>query len=504
MPLISNIYIILLLPLLAAFSCAIIKNKSLSHLVVVAFIIIILAQLFNLSELFLSGKYVYLNISPQIPSLFLNYNFNIVSLVFATLILFLKLASLIFFKEQIHAKIRQSNKTFYSAILLNIFAILAIVVSTNFINLFLAIEIYSISLLTCKSSIANKEQKESILNNISIHNLSFVIFAICILFLFVSFGSLEFSVIKEIIATKKINQYSVVLILFLLLSAISLRFFQFWVCFQHAKSKSSIQQYFLFQDLFVKSLIGVYLLLKLSNIFYVNANFLAEMNVNDYFTIIMSAFIIYICVGTLKQKNLKLLSIYYVIHHINLIILALLINNQHSLQSIFYYISSLCLSVFTLYLIAIIIENYIFSGIVNLKSDKQKGALIIVKIITISLLILVISPISIVFLGNFYLLSAALSHSLNFILIPTIFLVSISFFISALNARSDLSKKIMKEKIIKKNLNRSRINLSFFSYNFYLIIILSLILLNIIFLYFSGTINDASFISSQFINHWQL
>lgn len=504
MPLISNIYIILLLPLLAAFSCAIIKNKIISHLLVVALITIILAQLFNLSEVFLSEKYVYLNISSKTTSLLLDYNFNIASLVFATLILFLKLISLIFFKEQIDSKIRQNSKTFYSATLLNIFAILSIVVSTNFVNLFLAIEIYSISLLTCKSSIANKDQKDFILNNISIHNLSFVIFSICILFLFVSFGSLEFGVIKEIITTNKINKYSVVLIFFLLLSAISLRFFQFWVCFQHTKSKSSAQQYFLFQDLFIKSLIGVYLLLKLSNIFYVNANFLADIRVNDYFTIIMSAFISYICVGTLKQKNLKLLSIYYVIHHINLIILALLINDQNSLQSIFYYISSLCLSVFILYLIAIIIENYIFSGIVNLKSDKQKGAIIIVKIITISLLILVISPISIMFLGNFYLLKAALSHSLNLLLIPIIFIASISFFISALNVRSDLSKKIIKEKIIKRILNRSHIKLSFFSYNFYLIIISFLILLNILFLYFSSEINDASLVFSKFIKHLQL
>ena len=168
-------------------------------------------------------------------------------------------------------------------------------------------------------------------------------------------------------------------------------------------------------------------------------------------------------------------------------------------MSLFYYLVSMSLSVFTIYLISVIIENYIFSGIVNLRSDKKKGAIVICNVITVALFILAISPISILFFGNFYLIKSALLHPLYFLIIPVILVICISFFVTTLNARADLLKKILKEKILKKILKKSQINLSFFNYSFYLLIIGTLIGLNILFIYYSHQISGIFLEMSKFI-----
>ena len=92
MPLISNIYLILLLPLLAAFSCATIKNKSINHLITVALIGLIIVQLLKIIPIFIDGKYIHSNFSAENPSLILNYKLNIVGLFFAVVILSQKFA----------------------------------------------------------------------------------------------------------------------------------------------------------------------------------------------------------------------------------------------------------------------------------------------------------------------------------------------------------------------------------------------------------------------------
>ena len=499
MPLISNIYLILLLPLLAAFSCAIIKNKSVNYIIVTVFVAIILAQLFKIAPEFLKGKYIYSNITSQRPSLLLNYNFNIVGGFFGIIIFTQKIISLLFFKSQIDQKTKKTNATFHFSSLVNLFAVLLILTSSNFINLFLSIEIFSISLIATKLSIINKEQKKVILSNILIHNISTIIFVLCLLFLYISIGSFDFIIIKQIISDNKIDSINFAIILTLLIISVSLRFFQFWVCFKNTKIKGSVQQYVSFEDMFTKSIIGLYILLKLSNIFYFNAQIFQELNLDKYLIVLLCISSIYFAISTLSFKNLKLLSIFYGINHIGLIFIAILIGNISSIQSVLYYLFSFSLSCFYVYLISVIIDNYIYSGIVNLRAQKNKGAVLIVNIITISLFILAIFPVSILFFANFYLLKSSLDHPLYFLIIPTILIVSISFFISALNARSDLSRKIIKENILKKVLKRSQINLSFFSYNFYLAIIISLMVLNLILIYRGNKVGEILMEISTFI-----
>ena len=499
MPLISNIYLILLLPLLAAFLCVIVKNKSANYLITISVIAIMFLGLLQISPNFLRGNYVFSNISRWDSSLILNYNFNLIGIIFVLIILFQKLVALIFFKEQIWPKIIKNNATFYFAFLINIFAISLIFTSSNFVNLFLAVEIYSVSLLLSKIAVSTKEQKKITLDNIFVHNIATIIFVFCLLFIYLSFGSFDFVIIRNFFLDNKINQYEMLLIVALLIVFVVLRFFQFWNCFKNIKIKSPIQQYLSFQELFIQPVIGIYLLTKLSNIFFFNGQFLQDLNFDKYLIILLSSTLIYFSFLALKYKNIKLLSIYYAIVHVALILLSILLNSQASFHSFFYYLLSLSLSLYILYLLSVIIENYVFSGKVNLRSQKNKGAIIICNIISVVLLIMAISPISILFFGNFYLIKSSFSHPLYFVIIPSILVSSIAFFISALNARSDLSKKILKEKIIKKLLKKSQINLSFFSYNFYLFIIISLLALNVILIYYNFKVSEVFLEISKFM-----
>ncbi|MBL6665030.1 MAG: hypothetical protein ISQ34_04210 [Rickettsiales bacterium] len=488
MPLISNIYLILLLPLLASSFCAIIKNTSINYITTLSILGIIVIQLLNLFPNFFNQNYINTTLTTQPSSLILNYNFNIVGLVFAIFIFFQKIISLIFFKEQIEPKIKKTYSSFYISTLINIFAILLILTSSNFVNLFLAIEIYTISLTTSHLALSTKEQNKLSFKQILVNNTSSAIFILSSLFVYLNFHSFEFEVIKN----SEIKGSNITIILLLLVTSIALKFFQIWEHFKNIKISAPIQQYISFQNLFTKSIIGIYLILKLANIFYFG-------NIDKYLIIFISVFTAYFSLSSLPRKNLKILLIYYCLHHINLMLLAILINNPDSIQSILYYLGSLTLSVFSIYLIAIIIDNYIFSGIVNLRSQKQKGAIIISNIITIVLFLFSILPISFLFFANFYLIKASFSNELFFIIIPTILLTSTSFFISTLSVRSELLRKILKEKIIKKVLKKSHINLSFFNYNFYLIIIVSLVTLNAVLLFNNYSINKIFFDISKFI-----
>lgn len=499
MPLISNIYLILLLPLLAAFSCLIIKNRSINYITTVSITAVTLIQLLKAYPNFLENNYIYSHFSDDTSSLILNYNFNIVGLVFASAILFQKLISFIFFKEQIDPKIKSNYASFHISTLVNIFAILLILTSSNFVNLFISIEIYLISLITSQSIISTKEQNKLLFKQIFVNNLSSTVFIIACFFIYLNFKSFDFNIIKQISANKIIDVYSFGLILLLLTISISLKFFQVWVNFNNTKISSPAQQYVAFENLFTKTIIGIYLALKFANIFYANSNILQSLHIDTYLIILISIASIYFALDSLLKKNLKTLLVYYCFHHINLILLAILINNQDSLQSVFYYLLSLTISAFSLYLIVVIIDNYVFSGNVNLRANKKRGALIFSNIISASLFLFSILPISFLFFANFYLIKSAFSSYLSFIVVPTILIISTSFFISAINVRSMLVRKILKEKIIKKILKKSHINLSFFNYNFYLITVISLILLNLLLLLNNQKLSQIFFSISQFI-----
>lgn len=494
MPIISNIYLIAISPLLASILCLILRQKSTNFIISFALKLSLFVIILKILPDFFQHKNIFIN-NPHQSNLILNFNANIFGLSIILAILFAKILLLVFFKEYIYKNNLNQIIKFNVSNLINIFAILLIIFSTNFINLFIGLEIYAISLIIQNSAISKNQTQKQLYQTIFNNNFVSVILLISLVIIHYLFTSFDFLNIKNIIAKDSQIATSSITIFTILFFGVICRFFDFWSYFNNIKINNQAQQIVLFEELFIKLILGIYLIFKISNIFHFNI----ISQINDYLIYSLSVFCIYFCYKFLKQKNLKAIIIYFVLGHLILIIQALLIFNKEAILSSSYFILSLSISTLIIFISIIIIINYVFSGKVNLRAENKRGAVIISNLFNICFIVAIFAPFNLFFLGNYYLIKSAFDHNLSYIIIAAISLIYLSIFKASLFCGTSVRKKIIDEKIVKTILRKDLINLSIFNYSFYLIVIASLLILNILLLIYSNSLNLRLIDISHFI-----
>jgi formate hydrogenlyase subunit 3/multisubunit Na+/H+ antiporter MnhD subunit len=146
MGVVSNIYLIIFLPLVASLFCQIFARKSLSFWI--AFISCI-ATFFLALKVF-PDVLIYEKISNDFElsplSIALEFRLDLLGMIFLLLLTFLKIVILFFYRTDIERALDdKSIRIFYSVFLLHLFSLVGIFTTNNLLNLFLFFEIYAFS-----------------------------------------------------------------------------------------------------------------------------------------------------------------------------------------------------------------------------------------------------------------------------------------------------------------------------------------------------------------------
>ena len=400
-------YIIIFLPLIASFLCFLI-GISYSNFIIYCLantLVIVLAfyLFFSLPDY---KTHIVSASDPNAILMAIDYNIGALGLFFIILVAFLKFLIIVFYQNIIRKTFNEdSRRVFYSLNLLNLFAAIGIFTSNNIINLFLFIELYSLTFyaISCSS-------KEVFLNRLafryfyqSVCGSIFILFSLILLF--INFNSANFDnillAIENIYSLNDLVAISLIFIIFVM--GVVLKFFPFWINFQNIRSTSFLSHFFLARILFIKVNIGFYILLKFSFLLFGSFLIFSQLRIDSVVFAIALLLTFYGNIGILRNNNFKIIITYYCLTFFGLFLLSLSINEIDSLMAAILFI---CHYSFVGLLLAFICgymsDNFNSCNIKNLSFLKQKGKVgnYLFKILVFSISAF---PLTLLFFANWHL-----------------------------------------------------------------------------------------------------
>ncbi|MFM6973282.1 MAG: hypothetical protein ACKOXJ_06735, partial [Alphaproteobacteria bacterium] len=155
---ISNIYLLIFLPILASLSCQIFPNKNFCfNITIFSFLAIFILILKIFPDVLIYEK-IASDYELSIVSLGLEFSLDLLGIIILAIIIFLEFLVIIFFKKDIDNILNSRHHTnFYSVFLLKIFSLIALILSNNLFNLFFFIEIYSFAFFSIATISFNKK-----------------------------------------------------------------------------------------------------------------------------------------------------------------------------------------------------------------------------------------------------------------------------------------------------------------------------------------------------------
>lgn len=465
---IGNIYLIIFLPLISSLFCQLFGKKIFPFLTAATSCIAV----FFLTLKTLPDVLIYEKISNDFElsplSLALEFRLDILGIVFLLLLIFLKIVILFYYRGDIEKSLNEkNNKIFYSVYLLHLFSLVGIFTTNNLLNLFLFFEIYAFSFFATLS----------ISNDIKISKLSFKYFCLnaassllilfCFLAIYLALGEITFDKISENLNLIPQGNRGFLLSIFLLLSAaFIIKFFPLWLFFKKSKSPDLIANFLAIDSLFIKTNVGIFIVLKFIYFFFGNHLIFTDLikfNTAPILIFLSLLLIFYSSIKLYQQKHLKMIAAYFCLNNLGFIFACIALQTIESLQAAFFYLLNFSLVNLLIFIFATFLKRHFSTSSINkIWLIRQNNFLLILPL---KLLIFFIAafPLSILFFANWYLAYA--SFNFGFELFLLIGLVVSNF------AQVSVAIKFINSFFSKtKNANaNSPLSLNIKSYQFYLI-----------------------------------
>jgi multicomponent Na+:H+ antiporter subunit D len=407
---ISNIYLLIFIPLIASLCCQIISGKR-TPFYLAAFTSILL---FFLTLKIFPDILVYEKISNDfelsVLSLALEFKLDIVSINFLILLIFLKIVILFFFRSDIENSLTDRGiRNFYSVFLLHLFALSGIFTSNNLFNLFLFFEIYAFSFFAI-SSISNDIKLLKISFNyfcLSVASSLLILFVFFVVYL--TFGEVNFD---RIIASFNLlppkNYWFIKSIFWLLALAFLLKFFPLWLYFDKLKSASLIGGFLVIDSLFIKTLIGIFLILKFSYFFFGNSLLFSGFDFDPIIILAAISLIFYSAIRLYMQKHLKLICAYLCLNNLGFIIASIALQTTESLQALFFYLISFSLVNLFIFLFAVFLKRHFHTSSIDKIWLIKKSNFSLILPLKLLIFFIAAFPLTFMFFANWYLAFASM------------------------------------------------------------------------------------------------
>jgi formate hydrogenlyase subunit 3/multisubunit Na+/H+ antiporter MnhD subunit len=302
----------------------------------------------------------------------------------------------------------------------------------------------------------------------------------CFFVIYLIFGEVNFDKIILLLNLVDHHQYWFIKSIFWLLAlAFLLKFFPLWIFFEKLKSSSLVAGFMVIDSLFVKTLVGIFLMIKFCYFLFGAGLIFSSFHFDVALLIIAVLLIFYSAFKLYNQKHLKLICAYLCLNNLGFIIAAIALQSLESLQSMMFYLLSFCLVNLLIFLFAIFLKRHFKTSSIDKIFLIRNSSLAL----PLKFLIFFISafPLTLLFFANWHL--ALASMQLNFRAIILVGLVVSNFthcligfkFIRGLFFSEDVA--VEKGPILQ--------NSSFYLISFWLLIIV--ILISILFV---GILND--------------
>ncbi len=475
-------YLIIFCPLLAGFLCLLFdRGGSIIYFFNSGFVVFLAAFLIVLLPNYKTN--IISIVTDNSLSLMLNYNFGILSLFFILLISLAKFIIAIFFKDmQEIMKCKNNQQLFFALNLINFFAIIGILTTNNIINIYFFIEIYSISFyaISCYS------------RNVKLNKISFryfcqsviasLFFLFFILALLINFGSFDIDIISSSInelLLRKEQTLVISLLYIIAIIAVILKFFPFWIHFNNIKS-SALSYHLSTRFLFIKVILGLYLILKFSFFLFGNFIIVDYLRLDIFILSISLILIIYSNIKIFNSNNFRTIISYYCLIYLAFILMCFALNNHDSIISSLYFIAHYCFTGLLMTLLSWLIfsntGSYNISNLAILRNSSPFNKYYMIILVPL----ICCFPISFIFLAYWKL--AISTFTIFHIVIISIaiiltFLSSIDLIIKMLEHSYFRIKKINKLNNLQDNI-------------YYLISFIMLCLIIIIFILNPNLISD--------------
>lgn len=428
MALISTIYSIIFLPLLASLLCQIFTKKNISFALTAACLFILLFLAIKISPEIFTLEKIENDFDLNPLSMALEFKLDKVSLLFLIAIILLNLIILFYYHIDIKNFLDQKNsKIFYSVYLLRVFTAIGVITSNNLLNLFLFLEIYACSFFAIFS--ISKDTKISALSfrYFSFNSAASLLMLFSFLIIYLVFGSLNLDIIKQnLIADKDIRFFTILASLVAI--GLVIKFFPFWLYFENLKNNDLLTNFFAIDSLFIKANLGIFFAIKFSYLFFNDRLVLTA-------TIFGATCLIFYSIFCLKKtKHFKLIAIYLCLINLALILICLALHTAESSRAAFFYWLNFNLVNLFIFIFATFLKRKF-----NTSSFDKLFLVAPYKTMLLPLKLLIIFiaafPFTFLFYGNWYLILENLQFDkifLNIIIITALLTVILFMLILSL------------------------------------------------------------------------
>ncbi|MBM3590190.1 MAG: hypothetical protein FJX30_02285 [Alphaproteobacteria bacterium] len=362
---ISNIYLLIFLPLFASLTCQIFQIKNFCFSISLLTVIAVFGLLVKVFPDVLIYEKIKNDYDLSLLSIALEFSLDLIGIVFLVVIIFLEAVILIFYRTDILKILNQRNQSnFYSVFLLNLFSLVGILTTNNLFNLYLFIEIHSFSFFAITTISHNKKLLDISFKNFCLSAVSSILILICFFAIYLTFSELNFDKIADNIFLMPASKIWFILMILLLFSlALIVKFFPLWQYFEKIKSTSLVASFLIIDAFFIKILVGLFLAIKFIYFFF-GYNFLfSQYQFSPIMILTGFGLVLYSSFKLFKEHHLKLICIFFSISNIGFMISALGMQSVESIQSLFFFLINFSLINFFIFFFSISNIGFMISAL---------------------------------------------------------------------------------------------------------------------------------------------
>ena len=487
MGIISNIYLLIFLPLISSLFCQIFSKKFTPFFIATAtcFASLLLSVIISfdvLSYEIISNDF---NLSPL--SIALEFKLDVLGAIFLPVVIFVKMAILLFYRSDIKEALEEKyHSLFYSIFLVNLFGLMGIFTTDNILNLFLFFEIYALSFFAITSISRDKDLLKLSFSYFCLNAISSLLILFCFFAIYLSFDAIYFSNIIENINLVS-SSYSLFLaaIFITLVITFLIKFFPFWIYFKKLKNVNLIANFLTAESLFIKANIGLFLAIKFIYLLFGSTLIFSTLIVKPILITLSLMIILYSLIKIYKQRHLKVVAAYLCLNNLGFMLAAMSLNTIESLQAFFFYLINFNLLNLFIFLFASFLKRcFSTSSIDKIFLIGQESFLLL----PLKLLIIFIAaaPFSFLFYANWHLSYVLFAYNYESLIFVPILLSNFIYVIVAIKlASSSFSIEKDSTGVEFEALGKKRTILYLLFFSSFVALIYSMIIL-------SGLLNEIS------------
>ena len=370
------------------------------------------------------------------------YNIDLLAICFLLAIIFIKIITAFFYKADIDQTFdKEARRLFYTVNSLNLFAIIGILNTNNILNLYIFIEIYSLTFYALSSVTKELDTARIAFKYFCQSVVGGALMLIAFFSLYIITGSYKIDQMMYNIKYLHHNNYIIaVLLLALSVAGIILKFFPLWLDFSKSSKDGAnnnfIANFLNVSTLFIKGNIGLYLLIKLI-FFLFGTNFVfAELKLNLLLLLIGSVMVFYSSIKLLTGLNLKTIAGYLYLSNLGLIFIATGLNSHESLIALFFYVINFSFVVLLTFLFACYLSRNFANCQISCLHIIRRNNILVGVPLKIIVFFIAGFPLTALFIGNWHLLYSVMDFDIKlFAAVPVAvaFLVALKLAITMLN-----------------------------------------------------------------------